>query len=121
MTHRAETVQDPQRPLLLIKSTFYEKFLFKSFSHLMTTLGLGGGPASEPLAAHSSSSPPFAAGFRTLKWKMLESVLFYKSLYRGEIFCDSRKIILQSHRLSIEQTTFIVRKSSGVSSGYKGC
>ena len=71
MTHRAETVQDPQRPLLLMKKYILGKFLFKSFSHLMTTLGLGGGPASQPLAAHSSSSPPFAAGFGTLKWEML--------------------------------------------------
>lgn len=49
MAHRTEAVQDPQRPLLV------------------TTLRLGGWPASQPLAANTSPSPTFSAGFRTLR------------------------------------------------------
>ena len=53
----------------------------------MTTLGLRGGPASEPLAAHSSSSPPFAAGFGTLKCEMgWSQYCFRKVCIEGKYF-----------------------------------
>ena len=111
--------------LWLLELLSEPKIIFLTDYYLVTTLRLGGWPASQPFAANSSPSPTFSAGFGTLKCEMDESVILIltlNSLYRGEIsIWDSRKIILQSHRLSIEPTTFIVRKSSGVSSGYKGC
>lgn len=70
MAHRAEAVQDPQRPLLV------------------ATLRLRGWPASQPFAANISPSPTFSAGFRTLKCEMEKPVILiltWNSLYRGEI------------------------------------